>query len=618
MKKIYKFLVILLMVSTFFGSSNMVFAQEVLPGFNPSKIVEDKVFADTKTFGGPEGIQKFLESKGSILANTSPEFLIKLKEPTIAILKEGLGDPRPNLGRLRTAAELIWDASQSGGLNPQVVLVTLNKEQSLITGHQNSSPEKLQKALDRSMGFDCPDATGCGNLFPGFYYQLFGNFDSNNNRYIGAVKSLSKSFNTNGGRGPSINGAAAKVGDTITLGNTLGAYTNIPSEQQVTILNKATAALYRYTPHVFNGNYNFWKFFTTWFRYANGTLIKLAGDANTYIIENGTRQLVPAFVAQARGLNLNDAVTASPNELEDYPADKVLGPLDETVVQISETGQKFVFLKNIKYPVSAFVLKQRGLDQKPVLSISSADGSFFDVATPLTPKDGTVVRGVKAPEIYLVENGKLKLFSSYTFKQRKVADKVQLVPDEEIATYAKQGFVPPVDGSLVKSDKEGTVYLIENGLRHPMSAEVFKNRGLSAKNIAVLSDDEVRGVAIGAYATPKEKTFFTIEKTGQLYIFKEGSKHPISSFVAKQRGITPDFTFSKGESSEWLDGIAIAPRDGTLIKGDKDGTVFLVSKGQLRPLTAKAFKARKYSNKNIKVISQDEVDGYAKGEVLAK
>jgi hypothetical protein len=37
-----------------------------------------------------------------------------------------------------------------------------------------------------------------------------------------------------------------------------------------------------------------------------------------------------------------------------------------------------------------------------------------------------------------------------------------------------------------------------------------------------------------------------------------------------------------------------------------------------RPLTAKAFKARKYSNKNIKVISQDEVDGYAKGEVLAK
>jgi hypothetical protein len=151
-----------------------------------------------------------------------------------------------------------------------------------------------------------------------------------------------------------------------------------------------------------------------------------------------------------------------------------------------------------------------------------------------------------------------------------------------------------------------------------MSAEVFKNRGLSAKNIAVLSDDEVRGVAIGAYATPKEKTFFTIEKTGQLYIFKEGSKHPISSFVAKQRGITPDFTFSKGESSEWLDGIAIAPRDGTLIKGDKDGTVFLVSKGQLRPLTAKAFKTRKYSNKNIKVISQDEVDGYAKGEVLAK
>src|SRR3990167_2868862 len=87
------------------------FAQ-VDPLFNANNLIDDKVFSDTQTFGGAEGVQKFLESKGSVLANTAPDFLIKLKEPAATLLKQGLEDPQPNLPRLRTAAELIWDASR--------------------------------------------------------------------------------------------------------------------------------------------------------------------------------------------------------------------------------------------------------------------------------------------------------------------------------------------------------------------------------------------------------------------------------------------------------------------------------------------------------------------------
>src|SRR5258708_2096235 len=98
-----------------------VFAQTIDPGFNPNKLIEDKVFADTQTFGGAAGVQKFLETKNSVLANTDPIFLARLKEPNIVDLKTNLGDPEPNLGRLRTAAELIWDASLQSGLNSQVI-----------------------------------------------------------------------------------------------------------------------------------------------------------------------------------------------------------------------------------------------------------------------------------------------------------------------------------------------------------------------------------------------------------------------------------------------------------------------------------------------------------------
>ncbi|MBI5530871.1 MAG: hypothetical protein HY918_05270 [Candidatus Doudnabacteria bacterium] len=597
----------------------LAIAQSPDPNFNPSKLIEDKTFSDTKTFGGADGIQKFLVAKNSVLANTSPDFLAKLKEPQSVMLKEGLGDPQPNLGRLRTAAELIWDASIQSGLNPQVILVTLNKEQGLITSANDYDAARLQKALDHAMGFDCPDSSGCGNLFPGFYFQIFGNYDSENNRYLGAAKSLMKSFTTVGGRGPVVEGAAAKVGQAITLDNTMGGYENIMPQQTFIISNNATAALYRYTPHVFNGNYNFWKFFQGWFKYPNGTLLKLAGGADLYIIENGVKQLVPQFVAQARALDVNSTITVSPTEYDSYTTDKPLGPVDNTVVQ-DASGTKYVFISNVRHQASDLVIKQRGLDPAKTLSITPTEAAIFDAGSVLPPKDGTVIRGVADQSVYLVANGQIKMFSAYTFAQNKIKAKdIYTVPDAEIATYSKNGFVAPLDGSLVKTASNGTVYLVENSLKRPILADIFKIRGFSFKNVSAISEDEMSSLPIGAYATPKDRTFFAVDsKTGPLYMFKEGTKHSISSFVAKQRGITPDYVFSNSVAIEWYDGIPVPPANNTIIKGDSDQTVFLVVNGQLRPLTYQAFKNRKITAKKIVTLPQIEVDAYAKGDTLTK
>jgi len=591
---------------------------QVDPAFNPSKLIDDKIFSDTQTFGGPEGIQKFLEAKNSVLANTSPEFIIKLKEPSITLLKQGLDDPQPALGRLRTAAELIWDAARQSGLNPQVILVTLNKEQGLITAANNFAPDRLQKALDRAMGFDCPDATGCGNLFPGFYHQIFGNYDSDNNRYLGAAKSLMRSFNAPNGRGPSVNGAPAQVGQSISIDNTQGEPYNAPASQMVTMENKATAALYRFTPHVFNGNYNFWRYFNSWFRYPNGTLVAIGNNPAIYIIQNGTKQLVPSFVAAARNLNLASKVTISPTEFESYPTDVILGPIDNTIVK-SADGKTYVFLTNAPHPASSFVITQRGLNPALALPISEAELAMFQKGSVLPPKDGTVIKQEGDTGIYLVEGGKIKLFSEFTFKQRKVPAKaVVSVPVGELASYEKNGFVPPVDGTLVKGQNNPVIYSIENGFRRPFTAEIFKNRGLSFRNVNTLSDDEVTALPLGAYATPKDRTFFAAERNSQIYIFKEGTKHSISSYVAKQRGISADYFFGQAVIGEWFDGIPTPPKDGTLVKGDANGTIFLVSGGQLRGLTATAFKNRKYSLKKVVILPQAEVDAYAKGEVIPK
>lgn len=590
----------------------------VTSGFNPNKIIEDIVFADTGTFGGPEGVQKFLESKNSVLANTSPEFLIRLKEPSSTTLKQGLEDPQPALPRLRTAAELIWDASRQSGINPQVLIVTLQKEQGLITNHHDSSSEKLQRALDFAFGFNCPDSTGCSknSLFPGFYYQLFGNFDAEGNRYLGAAKSLMKSFATPGGRGPSVNGVVAKVGDTIELSNTTDPY-NVPAKQVVTLLNNATAALYRFTPHVFNGNYNFAKFFTEWFKYANGTLLKIGAENSVFIVQNGSRLLVPSFVSVNRGLDMSKVITVSSNELESYPPGKVYGPANNTVVLVEGSQQKYVFIDNVKYPASDFVISQRKLNTQPILAISGGEAQLFEQGSTLTPSEGTVIKAQNDSGIYLVEGGKLKLYSAQVFKQHNAASKVQILPDSEVASYPKQGFVAPTDGTLVKSNGSATVYIVEKGIKRPFSGEAFRSRGLSFKNLMTLTDDEVTSFPSGPFAEPGNRTFFRVAETGQLYIFKEGSKHAISAFVAKQRGITPDYTFGQGEAGGWSEGIAIAPKDNTVVKGDGDATIYLVVSGQLRPLTFEAFKRRGLAKK-VTTLPQAEVDTYAKGELLEK
>lgn len=607
-----KFLVIITFIF-FLVLPSPALGASVDPAFNPSKLIDDKVFSDTKTFGGPEGIQKFLESKNSILANTSISFLSKLKEPTSSTLKETLEDPQPDSKRLRTAAELIWDVSQSSGLNPQVILVTLNKEQSLVTGHQSSSPEQVQRALDFAMGFGCPDSGGCDSVFHGFYYQLFGNLDAADNRYLGAAKSLMKSFTTPGGRGPAVNGVPAKIGDSITLSNTLGGFEGVQPQQTITLSNAATAALYRYTPHVFNGNYNFWRFTKEWFRYPNGTLLKASRRGQVYIIQNGAKQQVPEFVAKARGLSLASAITVSSTELNSYPTEKVYGPADNTIISVD--SKLYVFIANVKHPASAFVITQRGLNAANALTVTAKEADVFTDGPQLTPSNGTILKSQEGAAIYLVENGNLQLFTPLTFSQRNGAKQVQVVAQTELDSYPKQGFVAPLNGTLAKSAGSATVYIVENAALRPLSGELFRNRGLSFANVVTLSEAEMNSLPVGDFATPKNDTYF---KTGaDFYLYKDGTKHKISSFVAAQKKLTPDYTFGS-EADKWPVGIPIGPRDGTIIKGDSSQAIYLVQGGQLRLLTFAAFQARRITPKQISILPQAEVDSYGKGEVLTK
>lgn len=207
--------------------------------------VPDGDFIDINSMSVAD-IQSFLASKGSYLTNAPAS---------------QLGD-RANG---RSAAQIIYDAahgageasgtlkgivinSQTGSVSPRSLLVTLQKEQSLVTRSDYN-----QNALNKAMGYGCPDSGGCDARYNGFTNQVEWAAWQLRYNYEAAGKDVSW-WNSN------YAGQSAYYRGYSRSHNWSGGDTYI-----VTYRNQATAALYRYTPHVGYGNYNFWQLMINWF-----------------------------------------------------------------------------------------------------------------------------------------------------------------------------------------------------------------------------------------------------------------------------------------------------------------------------------------------------------------
>lgn len=165
-----------------------------------------------------------------------------------------------------SAAAIIYKVQVSCGINAKALLVTLQKEQSLITDTAPSSTK-----LRIAMGYGCPDTAACDSLYFGFQNQVY------------SAASQFQRYRQN----PS--GYRHIAGQTIPLAtHPRSFYPNgafVPAQCPfitATIRNAATAGLYNYTPYTPNasalanlygtgdscasyGNRNFWRLFTDWF-----------------------------------------------------------------------------------------------------------------------------------------------------------------------------------------------------------------------------------------------------------------------------------------------------------------------------------------------------------------
>ena len=243
--------------------------------FNASNIIDDGVFFNRESMSVTD-IQNFLNAKVSVCdtngtqpyAGTTranygtqrgyPPPYTCLKDYAQAVpTKSADAYCSGSIGSgTKSSAQIIYDVSQACGVSPKVLLVLLQKEQSLVT---DDWPWSIQ--YRSATGFGCPDTAACDSTYYGYFNQVY-NAARQYQRYIVQADY----FNYAAGRTSYV-----QYNPDAGCGGT-----------NLTIQNNATAGLYNYTPYQPNaaalnnlygtgdgcsayGNRNFWRMFNDWF-----------------------------------------------------------------------------------------------------------------------------------------------------------------------------------------------------------------------------------------------------------------------------------------------------------------------------------------------------------------
>lgn len=272
-----------------------------LTKFQPGNIISDAAFFNSSTM--TEGqIQAFLEAR---VPNCQSGY---------TCLKDWYDTSRTTTadamcgaysgGVRERASRIIYKVAQACGINPQVILATLEKEQGLV---RHTWPSEWRYTI--AMGQGCPDTAACDTRYYGFFNQVFG-----------AAWQFKRYANPAG---------TSQYFTWYAPGKTWNVRYN-PNEScgssPVYIQNQATANLYYYTPYQPNaaalragygtgdgcsayGNRNFYNFFTDWFGSAQAPPAPPAApaprfdnlDDTAHVVALGTDGTVWAYPFSADG-----------------------------------------------------------------------------------------------------------------------------------------------------------------------------------------------------------------------------------------------------------------------------------------------------------------------------
>ena len=297
-----------------------------LAGFDPGYIISDYQMSNYNSMSEAE-IQAFLTSKNSC-GNRDYSYYVALSRNAnyrwhfenghfICLSEERFGYNDNEIGFQygETAAHIIWQTAQDYRINPQVLLVLLQKETGLIT-----DPIPNNGDYRKATGYGCPDTAACSSKYYGFRNQIRN------------AASLFRTVLDGGWTNYPLGNNYIQYNPNAACGGSV-----------VNVRSLATSALYRYTPYQPNagalaagygtascgayGNRNFYLYFEDWFGgiTTEGVILPKSDDVieGEYIIKSTLDNNMVVDVAGGRdadGVNIrlweNNGMTAQMWKIE--------------------------------------------------------------------------------------------------------------------------------------------------------------------------------------------------------------------------------------------------------------------------------------------------------------
>jgi len=402
--------------------------------FNPSQIISDSAFYAPGTMSAAD-IQRFLNGKVAVCRAdpTRPGCLKDYRLSTPAVT--GVAGRCASLPAKTniSAAELIYDISMACGISPKVLLVKLQKEQGLITS-TNPSP----RAYEFALGMDCPDTpAGCSAASAGFFWQLY--------RGAGQLVWYSN---------PAGSFTWLRVGATISRpyqANNPGC-----GSQSFVLENKATAALYYYTPYVPNqtalanlygvgdgcsayGNRNFFRDYTDWFGSPIGGSFLIKGDGpDVFLIVDEAKYRIPSPELLTSLAPLGPVGTVPNAHLDRYNTVGDMSALARNAVN----GSYFFIHNGSRLPfANCDEIAAWGLDCATAISMTGSQVSAFVAGEAMSALVGR----------FVLENGNLRDVSEPADDSAEPAPEAAPAPEAVPAPEAAPAAPAPVSSYTVVS-----------------------------------------------------------------------------------------------------------------------------------------------------------------------
>lgn len=490
---------------------------EALSGstFKPGLIISDTVFFDYGTMSAAK-IQAFLESKVRVCTDNDggPKCLRNYTETVVGsvAIKSNLHDyglrlcdTVPASTTPLPASTIIYQVAIACKINPQVLLVTLQKEQGLV-----GAADPTTYMYKAAMGYGCPDSAPqvCGqdsNSTSRLFWQLYR--AAWQMKYYGHPQGTIKYYKP---------GAVHNIyyHPKTTCG-----------KKGVFIESQATANLYYYTPYQPNaaalnnlggtgdscsayGNRNFWRYFWNWF--GNPTvgvnLIRssVTADSPIYLVnlENNIRYLLPNSSVLA-DFNVLGAVGAHSSTFVNSFTDG--GPIDSLVSD--KLGNRYLISSGMKYKLTneaAATALGLSWSNPPILTDPQIN-SFADLVFAKSPTSA---------KVYLLQGAtKAPIENAALLKTLSVIGATGLVKDSIL-----DGFTQIAAVNEFVQDSSGIRYDIQDGKK----IEIPSVGLASALGRQWDSATRIETAQLNKIPTA---SFIVGPTAGSTYLLSEGTKH---------------------------------------------------------------------------------------------